>query len=340
MRAAYCTGVGTLEVRERAVPETSTGEVLVRVHGCGVCGSDLHYYHGGFPPPTVCPGHEIAGVVEAAPQSCGLRAGQAVAVEPLIVCGTCPYCRTGNYQVCPTFCVIGNAVDGGFADYVRVPATSVFPLPDNVDPDVGTLAEPLAVAVHALRLARLEPADRVLVLGGGTIGLMAVAAARASGAADVWVSARYEQQERAALEMGATRVFRGPDADRQLRSACRDESVDVVVETVGGTADTINDALHLVRRRGQVIVLGVFTATTAIDATTMVVKEVAVRGSMTYGRSGSRADFERALTLLAERPDRFRFLITHRFSLNEIHRAFATAADKRSGAIKVQVRAE
>ncbi len=340
MRAAYCTGVGAFEVRKRDVPEASAGDVLVRVHGCGVCGSDLHYYHGGFPPPAVCPGHEIAGVVEEAPRDSGLRIGQAVAIEPLVVCGTCPYCRTGNYQVCPRFCVIGNAVDGGFADYVRVPSTSVFALPGNVDTDLGTLTEPLAVAVHALRLAQLEPADRVLILGGGTIGLMSVAAARAAGAAEVWVSARYEQQERAAMQMGATRVFRGADADGELRTACRHESVDVVVETVGGAANTIQEALHLVRRRGQVIVLGVFTEPAAFDATTMVVKEVSVRGSMTYGRSGARADFDRALTLLAQRPDTFRSLITHRFGLDEIDRAFATAADKRSGALKVQVRTD
>lgn len=336
MRAAYCTGAGAMVVRERATPAPDAGEVLVRVHGCGICGSDLHWFHGGFPPPAVCPGHEIAGVVAEAPGG-GLRVGQPVAVEPLVVCGTCPWCRTGDYQLCLRFCVVGNAVDGGFADYVCVPARAVFPLPDAVDLDLGSLTEPLAVAVHALRLAHPQSGDRVLVLGAGTIGLMAVAAARAAGAGEVWVTARYAQQERLALELGATRVFHGAEAEAELRAAARSRLVDVVVETVGGAADTIGTAMRLVRRGGTVVVLGVFTEEPRLDATSLVVKEVRLVGSMTYGRSGTRADFERALDLLAGAPERFRALITHRFPLDAIGEAFAVAADKGSGAVKVQV---
>ena len=338
MRAAFCTAPGVFELRDRDVPEIDVGEVLVRVHGCGVCGSDLHYFHGGFPPPEACPGHEIAGTIARVPASSNFSSGQPVVVEPLVVCGRCTYCRTGNYQTCPRFQVIGNAVDGGFAEFVRVPAYAVYPLPDAIDLDLGTLTEPLAVAVHALRLARLEPADRVLVLGAGTIGLMAVAAARAAGAAEVWIAARYEQQERAALRLGATRVFRGDAAAEELRVACREHAVDAVVETVGGTAGTVGDAVRHVRRGGTVVVLGIFTEEVALDATTLVVKEVRLVGSMTYGRSGSRADFERAIALLAASPEAFRELITHRFALDEIERAFTLAADKSSGAIKVQIR--
>jgi 2-desacetyl-2-hydroxyethyl bacteriochlorophyllide A dehydrogenase len=338
MRAAYCTGTGTFEVRDREVPEPGPDDVIVRVHGCGVCGSDLHYFHGGFPPPAACPGHEIAGVITAAPAGSGLRSGQEVTIEPLVVCGVCSHCRTGNYQICPRFCVIGNAVDGGFAEYVRVPSYAVYPLPPGVDLELGGLTEPLAVAVHALRLARLEPGDRVLVLGGGTIGLMAVAAARAAGAGEVWITARHAQQEEAAQRLGATRVFRGAGAADELRAAARGDAVDVVIETVGGTAGTLGDAVRLARRGGTVMVLGIFTEEPRLDATTLVMKEIRLIGSMTYGRSGARTDFERALALLAANPDPFRALITHRIPLEEIARAFAVAGDKGSGAIKVQVR--
>lgn len=338
MRAAYCTRKGTFEVRDREVPQPEAGDVIVRVHGCGVCGSDLHYFHGGFPPPSACPGHEIAGVVHSAPSGSGLRTGQDVAIEPLVVCGICSHCRTGNYQICPQFCVVGNAVDGGFAEFVRVPSYAVYPLPAGVDLEVGGLTEPLAVAVHAVRLARLEPGDRVLVLGGGTIGLMAVAAARAAGAGEVWITARHAQQEEAARRLGATRVFRGDGSADALRAAARGDTVDAVIETVGGTAGTLGDAVRLVRRGGTVIVLGIFTGEPSLDATTLVVKEVRLVGSMTYGRSGTRSDFERALALLAANPEVFRTLITHRIALENITRAFEVASDKGSGAIKVQVR--
>jgi len=310
---------------------------LVRVRGCGICGSDLHYFSGGFPPPAVCPGHEIAGEVVAAGQDAAVAIGTRVAVEPLVVCGTCAYCRTGDYQLCPAFRVIGNGVDGGFADQVCVPAYAVFALPDEVDFEVGALAEPLAVAVHALRLARLTLGDRVLVLGGGTIGLLAVAAAIAAGAGEVWATVRHSHQEDAAIALGATRVFRGDDAAKELSVAARQQPIDTVIETVGGTAGTIDQAIRLVRRGGTVMVLGIFTAAATIDATSLVVKEVRLIGSMTYGRAGTRADFDRALALLRTAPERYRALITHRFPLEQIGAAFATAMDKSSGSIKVQI---
>ncbi len=338
IRVAHCPRAGVIELRQQGWPTPGPGEAVVQVHGCGVCGSDLHFYHGGFPPPAACPGHEIAGVVVSAGAGAEAQIGSRVAVEPLVICGTCSYCQTGNYQLCPRFCIVGNAVDGGFADAVRVPVRCLFPLPDTVDLDVATLTEPLAVAVHALRLARIEPGDRVAVLGAGTIGLMSVAAARSAGAGDVWVSARYDRQQQAAEQLGASRVFRGSDADDAMRAAARSQPVDLVIETVGGTAPTLATAVRLARPGGTVVVLGVFTVPAPIDAGTLVVHEVRLIGSMTYGRSGTRADFERAIALLAAQPETFRSLITHRLALDDIDLAFRTAGDKRSGAIKVQVR--
>lgn len=337
MKAAQCIAGGRFEVRERERPVPGADDVLVRVRVCGICGSDLHFFVGGFPPPLVCPGHEIAGEIVAAGSNAIDRIGERVAVEPLVPCGTCPYCRTGDYQLCPGFQILGNTLDGGFAEYVRVPARAAFTLPAAIDFEVGSLTEPLAVAVHALRLARLDPGDRVLVLGAGTIGLMSVAAARAAGAGSVWTTARHEHQAEAARRLGADEVFVGPAGEKDLRDQARRRPIDTVIETVGGEADTLAESVHLVRRGGVVMVLGIFTRPVAIDATTLVVKEVRVIGSMTYGRSGTRADFDRALQILARTPEPFRALITHRYALDEIERGFVTAADKRSGSIKVSV---
>jgi len=337
MNAAYCTTAGRIEIRSIAEPIPAPHEVVVEVHACGICGSDLHYFDGGFPPPAICPGHEIAGRIVAVGATAGIELGTRVAVEPLVVCGNCPYCRTGNYQLCPQFRIIGNSVDGGFAERVCVPARSVFPLPDEIDFEVGALTEPLAVAVHALRLAQPTTGDSVLVLGAGTIGLMAVAAARAAGAGTIWVTARHPHQEAAARSLGADQVFIGRAGEANLRAQARRDVVDIVVETVGGTAPTIEEAIRYVRRGGKVVVLGIFTQPSRIDATTLVVKEVQLLGSMTYGRAGVRADFERTLDILRRDGERLRTLITHRVALGEIAAGFAAAADKRSGSIKVIV---
>lgn len=337
MRAAFCRAAGQIEVCEVAEPRPQPGEALLRVHACGICGSDLHFFHGGFPPPKVCPGHEISAEVVELASGTQLRPGDRVAVEPLVVCRECAHCRSGNYQLCPSFQVAGQSRAGGFADWLVMPEYALYRLPDAVDTTLGALTEPLAVGVHAVRVAALRLGETVLVLGAGTIGLLAIAAARAAGAAEVWVTARHDQQEQAALMLGATRVFRGGEADADLVAAARRHGVDVVIETVGGHADTIDAAIHRVRRGGRVVVVGVFTQKVRIDAVALMVKEVQLRGSMTYGRSGPRTDFEVALQLLAADPQRYRALLTHRVPLAEIAAGFTAAGDKSRGAIKVLV---
>lgn len=338
MRAAFCLEPRKTELREIPDPKPASGEVVVRVHNCGICGSDLHFFSGQFPPPPVCPGHEIAGeVAEVGPGVGNVRAGDLVVVEPLVTCRQCNFCLSGNYQLCPELRVLGNMVHGGFADYVRVPASAVFPLPAKLDMAVAALTEPLAVAVHGLRLAPVCAGDRVAVLGAGTIGLMSVAAARASGASEVWVTARYAHQAEAARRLGATRVFTGSAAYVELAEAGSQRPPDVVVETVGGQADTLEQALPLVRRGGTVVVLGLFTSMPALNGILLVIKEIRIVGSMTYGRTIAGADFERALDILSQRAQDFASIVTHRYPLEQIQAAFSTAADKHSGAIKVSV---
>ncbi|GIW43555.1 MAG: alcohol dehydrogenase [Candidatus Binatia bacterium] len=338
MRAAFCPEPGKIEVRAVPTPEPAAGEVVVRVRACGICGSDLHFYSGQFPPPPVCPGHEIAG--EVARVGAGVtrvREGDAVVVEPLVTCQQCSFCRSGHYQLCRQLRVLGNMVDGGFADFVRVPEYAIFPLPVRLDWAVAALAEPLAVAVHGLRIAPVQAGDCVAVLGAGTIGLLTVAAATASGASEVWVTARHPQQAEAAMKLGATRVFTGTNAYADLAVAADERAPDVVVETVGGHADTLEQALPLVRRGGCVVVLGIFSSMPRLNGILLVIKEVRVVGSMTYGRTIAGADFERALDLLAKNGPVLGQIVTHRFELEDIATAFATAADKGSGSIKVSV---
>lgn len=338
MKAAFFGPPGALELRDVPQPTPGPTEAVIQVRNCGICGSDLHALHSNMSLP-VCPGHEVSGeVVAIGSAPTHVRPGDRVAVEPCPGCRECWCCRSGHYQLCRNFRSLGMTDDGGFAQYVRVPLHALYPLPAGVDCELGALAEPLAVAVHAARIANVRAGDRVVVLGAGSIGLLAAAAAAAAGAGEVWVTARHPHQRDAAADLGAARVFTGPDASAALRDAAARDWVDTAIETVGGTADTIDEAIEIVRPAGSVVVVGVFTSKPSFNALTLMMKEARMIGSMTYNRPGPRADFDIALQLLAAQPERFRRLITHRFPLEQITHGFETAANKHSGSIKVTIR--
>jgi threonine dehydrogenase-like Zn-dependent dehydrogenase len=346
MRSAIARGAGRMEIEERPVPQPGDGQVLLRVQRCGICGSDLHWYHGRYPAPSVCPGHEISAIVaDVGPGVREVKAGDRVAVEGLWSCGSCDACRAGQAQRCKRTQMIGGTVGGGFADYMLQVPRHLFAIPAGVDDEVAALTEPLAVSVHGLRLAGLEMGQRVLVLGAGTIGLTAIAAARAGGAGEIAVTAKRPQQRAAATALGATRVFDPGDA-AGLKAYARTSPIDVVVETVGESGDgsgalpgTLEQGIALVRRGGSVVILGVFLAPTPVNAGMLVLREVRLLGAVAYARGRDRADYEIALDLLAREGETLRrAMITHRFALDDIDQAFRAAADKASGAIKVSVR--
>ncbi len=334
MTAAFCAGKEKIEVRETAVPAPAAGEALLRVRACGICGSDLHFYHGHLPAmPNVSPGHEFAGeIAQLGEGVSGFEVGQRVVVEPVKSCRECAYCRTGQYQICSRRVLLGTFAPGGLADYVCVPAYTLYPLPDSLDFELGALVEPLAVAVHGLHSVDLSMGERVLVLGSGTIGLLSVLAARAAGAGDVIATYRHEHQGQAALACGASRVLKADDI-----GGLEKERIDVVVETVGGGAPTLAQALGIARPGGRVSVLGLFTQPVQINALALMLNEVRIVGGITYCRPGQHSDFDVSLRILQSEPERARAIITHRFPLEGAAEAFATAADKSSGSLKVQV---
>ncbi|HZP40201.1 MAG TPA: alcohol dehydrogenase catalytic domain-containing protein [Candidatus Binatia bacterium] len=338
MQAAFCRGPRTLVVEDAPPPAPGPGDVLVRVRSCGICGSDLHWWHGEMMVPQVCPGHEIAGEVAEVGAGVGtLVPGDRVALEGIRTCGACRYCVAGEYQRCPAVGIVGMTIPGGFAEYVVMPARHCFRVPDGVDFPTAALSEPLAVAVHGVRTARLEIGQRVAILGAGTIGLMAVVAARAGGAGEIVVAARRPHQRIAALALGADRVVDAADEAALLADAF-EEPIDLVVETVGGTADTLGTAARACRPGGTISVLGVWTAPPPFPALLAIVKELRIAGSFVYGRAGARADFDIAEDLLARRGRAIAdAVLTHRFPLARIGAAFETAADKTRGSIKVSI---
>ena len=333
MIAAFCTGKETIEVRQADDPTPAPGEVLLRVRACGICGTDLHFYNGQFPTqPSVSPGHEFSGEIAALGDGVtGWSVGDRAAVEPIRACRACAYCLSGRYHLCPRRALMG--VPGALAEYVCVPAYTLYRLPEAVDYELGALAEPLAVAVHGLHIANLIAGEKVLVIGAGTIGLMSTLAANHAGA-DVVAVYRHDHQGEAALAAGASRVVRDGET-----AGLENEGFDLIVETVGGAAPTIAQALGIVRPGGRVSVLGVFTQPAQLNALALMLKEVTLVGGITYCHQGLRSDFETALGILAARAETARSLVSHRFPLAETGAAFAAAADKSSKSLKVQVHA-
>jgi 2-desacetyl-2-hydroxyethyl bacteriochlorophyllide A dehydrogenase len=332
VRAAFCTGARAIELREVPDPTPGPDEALVAVHACGICGSDLHCYGGGSRPPRFCLGHEIVGHLVG--PAGGLAAGAPVAIEPLITCGRCARCRAGELNLCPKLRILGSLAPGGFADRLVAPVGSLYPVPAGLDLDVATLTEPLAVVVHALELGAVAAGASVLVLGAGVIGLLATFAAVRAGAR-VTVSARHPHQTAAATALGAAAVV-GTDREAILAVAAAN-APDVVLESVGGDAGTVELALEAVRPGGRIVVLGVFTHPITLHPLRFLVKEAHLVASMTYCRRGARPDFATALALLHAEQSALAPLVTHRVPLAEIARGFAIAADKSTGALKVAV---
>jgi 2-desacetyl-2-hydroxyethyl bacteriochlorophyllide A dehydrogenase len=337
MRAARAEAPGRIVVEEIERPTPAAGEVVVAVGACGICGSDLHWYHDQMMMPVACPGHEIAGTVAMVGAGVtSAKEGDRVSVEGIASCGACRYCLAGNYHYCPRIGIVGMTIPGGYAEYLKIPARHCFGVGD-MDFATAALSEPLGVAVHGARISGLAIGQRVLVLGAGTIGLMAVVAARAGGAGEILVTARRPQQKAAALALGADRVL--GDADEgALFEAAGESPIDLVIESVGGTASTLDAAVAACRPGGTICLLGVYTKPIAFPALFTVAKELTIKGSFVYNRAGSRADFDVVVDLLRRHGDRIgATMITHRYPLAKIAEAFETASDKRTGSIKVTI---
>ncbi len=340
VRAARWTESRELEVVNIEVADPGEGEVQVAVQSSGICGSDLHFFRTDFAPRTgLVPGHEFAGTVSAVGKGVDhVREGDLVGIEPILRCGKCRFCVIGEYNMCLKRGLVGEVVDGGMSELANVPANTVFRAPPGVDAQLAAMAEPLACSVHAYEKVHLGPDETVLIVGAGTIGLTAVLASKAIGAHTL-ITARYPHQQEAARRLGADEVIGDDEAGRErLAELAKEHAIDLAVETVGGHADTIIQAQNAVRRRGRVLLLGIFTQRTAdIAPFSLAVEEKEIIGALTYAAPNGRAEYDMALDVLAGHADQARTLVTHQFALDDINEGFATALDKSSKSIKVQV---
>ena len=314
MKAVRCID-GRMRLCDVPEPVPGNGQVLVSVTSAGVCSSDLHMARLGLLDPEVTVGHEIAG---------RLADGAPVAVEPVTPCGRpCEYCDAGAYNLCPTSVrqVLGIGADGGMAEYVVADAAGIVPLA-GIGDSLGDacLVEPLAVCVHGLRLAGVGSGRRVLVIGGGALGLCAAAVARHAGV-DVAVQARHEAQRAAADRLGAG----SPDGGRY----------DVVVDAAG-SAEALAEAARRARRGGTVLLLANYWGTDIVlPGMSVMFKELRILTGIMYGRGPGGRDIETAAAVMEANPEVARALISHRFPLDAAEEAFAAATRRAEGAIKV-----
>jgi threonine dehydrogenase-like Zn-dependent dehydrogenase len=297
MRAAVLKEPGRLAIEEIPRPDPEPGEVLLRVRDCGICGSDLHaatHPIAGLPPGTIM-GHEFAGEVAALGAGVdGWRVGEPAVSLPYMACGTCPACRAGDDLRCPTFRGIGlGMLPGAYAEYVRVHPGSLLRIPDGVDFRTAALVEPLAVALHGVRLGGVGRGSPCVVMGAGPIGLTVVCWCRTLGAVTV-VSDPAEGRGRLALRLGAAAAVdprRESPADRLRTVSGRD--AEVVLECVG-VRGTINEAIGHCCARGTVVVLGAAMDPEEIIPLQALLKELTLRFGLAY----SREEFAETLAAL------------------------------------------
>jgi alcohol dehydrogenase len=328
MRQALWTADG-LDVTEVEPPPLAPGWVRLGVEACGICGSDLHFWHDtSIRPMGHAPGHEFVGTLMMGQP--GMADGRYVG-SPLVACGTCEFCIRGLPNLCgrggPG---IGLGRDGALADFVDVPARNVFPLADGVSPLVASMAEPLAVIVRGVAVGEPKLGSRILVLGAGTIGLLTALVAREFDD-QLAITARYPHQRAAAERLGVTVL-----SEDEAIPWGKQNKPDLIYETVGGVANTMAVAVEAARRGGRVVVLGTFQHFT-LEGLKFLMKEIELRPSYAYATNHRGDEFATGVALLPRWKDDLAVLQTHQFQLADVDQAFTCANDKGSGALKVTI---
>jgi 2-desacetyl-2-hydroxyethyl bacteriochlorophyllide A dehydrogenase len=340
MRAARITAKETVELVDLEAVEPGQGEALLRVVECGICGSDLHAYHGRWEGDR--PGHEFCAVVEAVgPGVQALRPGARVTGECFAHCGRCAACRRGEYNHCESIAWSPGRPAGALAERVVYPVGSLLAVPDALSDRQAALVEPLAVAFRAVARGGVGEGTTVAVIGAGTIGLLCAAVARARGASRVISIAKYPHQARKASEVGATDVHTVSQGDprQAVRAATGGRGAGVVVDSVAA-GTSFGTALSLAASHGCVVEVGGATKPLLSALNPLVDNELRVVGSICYAVTDGRRDFEWAMDLIASGRAPVESVVTHTFPLDQAAEAFRTAADKKTGAIKVVVTME
>jgi (R,R)-butanediol dehydrogenase/meso-butanediol dehydrogenase/diacetyl reductase len=350
MLAARWHGARDLRVEEVAEPPLGPGEVRLKIKWCGICGSDLHEYKKG---PVLIPtrphpltgktapivlGHELSAVVvEVGPGVSRVAVGDRVTANACLVCHSCAWCRSGRYNLCERLGSIGLSADGAFAESAVVPDYTLHALPPEVSWEAGSLTEPAAVALHAVKKGTLRPGETVVVVGGGTIGLLVLQAALACGAERVYVVEPSDRRRLVAEELGA-RLALNPETtavEKEVHALTSGLRADVVFECVG-SPKAVESAIRLSGKGGRVVLVGVYTESTPAPWGRIQGHEKGLVGSSAY-----TDEFPLALAMLRDGRIRAEPMLGERIGLREIEdRGFRSLIEDPDRNVKVLVSPE
>jgi 2-desacetyl-2-hydroxyethyl bacteriochlorophyllide A dehydrogenase len=321
MTAAIWLATDKMQVTDVLTPEVPEGWALIKVAYNGICGTDLAILHGKHPRATapLIMGHEISGWVEQAGAT-GPPAGTLVTVEPLISCGECKACRNGLSHVCRRLGLYGIDSPGGMAQYVALPPEVLHAVPDGVDPRTATLAEPLAVAVHAVDLSGMQAGDTVAVYGAGPIGILTALVARHAGAAAVVIAEPSPWRREVASGLGFTVVPDGSTMAATLAPLTDGEGADTTFDSAAQPS-VAAELAATTRVRGRIVVVGVYKAPTPLDLQAVCFKEQTVIGVRVY----TSPDVTHAIELIASDALGLNRFPTKAFDLTDVAAAFDAA---------------
>ena len=326
MKAAVLRRPGVISVEDMEIPKAGSGEVLIKVSYCGICGSDIHRFLNASPNAAAIGGHEFSGVI--AEVGHGVRdwsVGQRVTPIPFAPCWQCYACTHGTPHLCRNAEYVGANPKrpGGFAEYVRVKASQLYETPAEINDQEAALAEPLAVSLRAVLLARITIGSSVCIVGAGTIGLFAVQCARLSGAESIFVAQRSEPRASLARQMGADIVI-DPSKDDFLQEVWRKTVIgaDASLECAGNS-EAFQLAVRSVRSSGRVILVGI-GGPAEFSIKELVVREIEIKGSMVYWN-----EFADSLDLLRQHKINTKGIVTKVMPLQDIQAAFTDLLNSR-----------
>ncbi|MFD1415740.1 zinc-dependent alcohol dehydrogenase [Oceanobacillus jeddahense] len=340
MKAGQYLGKEKIGLTKIPKPSIFENEARIRVEYAGICGTDMMIYKGKHPratAPTIL-GHEFSGTIDEIKSDSSYKVGDKVVVEPTISCGVCPPCQQGQTHICQNLKLIGIDMDGGFAEYVRVPIRNLHRVPKDFPSSLASMAEPLAVAIHTVRRSTLKVGENVSILGAGPIGILIGMVAKMNGAKNVFISdiSSYRLEKARQLGLQAINASNKNVVDEVFKRT-NNELIDVVFE-VAGTQTTMDQMVELIKSQGQIVVVSVFKNNPNINLAAMHFNEI----SLTTTRCYSRSDFLTALDMMISKEmvrNSLSTIVSHELDIEELAKGFSLMQGSENS-LKILIKSE
>ena len=338
MKCVKIKGEKRLEIATIKKPVSKNGSVIIRVKACGICGSDLHYFEAGEPLELIM-GHEFAGEVVDPGDRSDLKVGDRVTGLPISPCLECEACKTGNVQYCVKTWqdAVGLSLtnSGGLAEYLSCRSDMVKKIPDKVTFQDATLVEPSAVSLHAINLANIKVGDKVLIIGGGIIGLMATEFAKLNGASYIALMETNMKRARKALKYGAiNEIFNASDSNVISKALKKTNGgYDKVIECCGNQY-AVSEAIMSVKPGGTIVLVGVSMTPISVPMVASVMREVTMKGAIAY----TEAEFETCIELIEKKIINVHKYIDKRVNLEKVQEAYLDLISGKTDNIKIIVK--